>query len=68
MCCETAECDDVLDEDLWVAYVYLTDKDFNVTVQDEEIQVDVNIVPLFYCLLMLLFLFIYMLFLQNRLT
>lgn len=49
-------------------YVYLTDKDFNVTVQDEEIQVDVNIVPLFYCLLMLLFLFIYMLFLQNRLT
>lgn len=68
MCCETAECDDVLDEDLWVVYVYLTDKDFNVTVQDEEIQVDVNIVPLFYCLLMLLFLFIYMLFLQNRLT
>lgn len=37
-------------------YVYLTDKDFNITVHDEEIQVDVNIVPLFYCLLMLLFL------------
>lgn len=50
-------------------YAYLTVKDFSVTVQDEEIQVDVNIVPFFFCsLLMLLFLFIYMLFLQNRLT
>lgn len=28
-------------------YDYLTDKDFNITVQDEEIEVDVNIVPFF---------------------
>lgn len=29
-------------------YAYLTVKDFSVTVQDEEIQVDVNIVPFFF--------------------